>query len=410
MGKRVVLGVAGGIAAYKTVQLARDLTRLGARVDVIMTSAAQRFVGATSFEGVTGRAVHHELFGSGPAPEASAALHIALGREADAVCVAPATAEFLARAAQGRADDLLTTTLLVTRAPVVICPAMNDRMYAHPQVRANLEHCRDRLGYRIAGPAVGPLAVGEGEGAGRMLEPAEIVEHVGRALGEAEPYRGRTVLVTAGPTREPVDPVRYVGNRSSGKMGYALAAAAWRRGAQVVLVTGPTALEVPVGVEVVRVQTALEMRDRVAEALPRAHVSVFAAAVADYRPAREREEKVKRARAGEEWSLGLVGNPDVAGETRALRRQGSVTVGFALETSRLLDNARAKLTAKGFDLLVANDATAEGSGFEVDTNQVSLLWKEGREETLPLLGKDEVAEEILDRVAELLEREAGARS
>jgi phosphopantothenoylcysteine decarboxylase/phosphopantothenate--cysteine ligase len=402
MGKRVVLGVTGGIAAYKAVQLARDLTRLGARVDVIMTRAAERFVGATSFEGVTGRVVHADVFTAGPVPQGSAALHITLGKEADAVCVAPATAEFLARAAQGRADDLLTTTLLVTRAPVVICPAMNDRMYAHPQVRANVEHCRDRLGYRIAGPAAGPLAAGEGEGPGRMLEPTEIVEHVGRALGEAEPFRGRTVLVTAGPTREPVDPVRYVGNRSSGKMGYAVAAAAWRRGANVVLVSGPTALSDPVGVELVRVQTALEMRDRVAEVLPAAHVSVFAAAVADYRPARERDEKVKRAQAGAEWTLGLVTNPDVAGETRALRREGAVTVGFALETSELLGNARGKLAAKGFDLLVANDATAEGSGFEVDTNRVAVLWKEGREETLPLLTKDEVAEEILDRVAELL--------
>jgi phosphopantothenoylcysteine decarboxylase/phosphopantothenate--cysteine ligase len=402
MGKRVVLGVTGGIAAYKTVQVARDLTRLGAHVEVIMTPGAQRFVGSTSFEGVTRRTVHTDVFAGGPAPEDAAALHIRLGQAADVVCVAPATAEFLARAAQGRADDLLTTTLLVTRAPVVICPAMNDRMFAHPQVRANLEHCRDALGYRIAGPAVGPLAAGEGEGPGRMLEPAEIVEHVGRALAETEPFRGRTVLVTAGPTREPVDPVRFVGNRSSGKMGYAVASAAWRRGADVVLVTGPTALADPVGVEVVRVQTAVEMRDAVAGALPRAHVAVFAAAVADYRPAAPREDKVKRSQAGAEWSLDLVTNPDVAAETRALRRPGSVTVGFALETTELLGNARGKLVAKGFDLLVANDATAEGSGFEVDTNQVSLLWKGGREEALPLLTKDEVADEILDRVAQLL--------
>jgi phosphopantothenoylcysteine decarboxylase/phosphopantothenate--cysteine ligase len=397
-----VLGVTGGIAAYKTVQLARDLTRLGAQVDVVMTSGAQRFVGATSFEGVTGRPVHADIFTGGPAAEGSAALHITLGKEAHVVCVAPATAEFLARAAQGRADDLLTTTLLVTRAPVLVCPAMNDRMYAHPQVRANLEHCRHVLGYRLAGPALGALAAGEGEGPGRMLEPGEILEHLGRALGEGEPFRGRTVLVTAGPTREPVDPVRYLGNRSSGKMGYALASAAWRRGAQVLLVSGPTSLPDPVGVEVVRVQTALEMRDKVAEALPGAHVTVFAAAVADYRPVQGQPDKVKRAHTGAEWSLGLVTNPDVAGETRALRRADAVTVGFALETSELLSNARAKLAAKGFDLLVANDAGAQGSGFEVDTNQVSLLWKEGREETLPLLTKDEVAEEILDRVAALL--------
>src|SRR5688572_9266070 len=227
-GRRVVLGVTGGIAAYKVVQVARDLTRLGATVDVVMTPGAQRFVGPTSFEGVTGRPVLSEIFSQGPQTAGSAATHVRLGQQADVVCVAPATAEFLARAAQGRADDLLTTTLLVTRAPVVVCPAMNDRMFSHPQVRANLEHCRDRLGYRVAGPGVGPLAVGEAEGPGRMLEPAEIVEHVGRALGEADPLRGLKVLVTAGPTREPVDPVRFVGNRSSGKMGYAVAAAAWR--------------------------------------------------------------------------------------------------------------------------------------------------------------------------------------
>jgi phosphopantothenoylcysteine decarboxylase/phosphopantothenate--cysteine ligase len=274
----VVLGVTGGIAAYKAVQVARDLTRLGAEVDVIATEAAQKFVGGLSFEGVTGRPVLTELFSA-----QGAARHIELGRAADAIVVAPATADLLARAAQGRADDLLTTTLLATRAPVVLCPAMNDRMFAHPQVQQNLAHCRDVLGYRVAGPDTGPLAAGEADGPGRMLEPDVIVQHVGRALAQRAPLSGRRVLVTSGPTREALDPVRFVGNRSSGKMGRALAEAAWRRGAEVTVVSGPVALAPPVGAEVVRVESGREMLDAVAHrigaptwccSLPRSRTSV----------------------------------------------------------------------------------------------------------------------------------------
>ena len=395
LGRHVVLGVTGGIAAYKSVQLARDLTRLGAAVDVVMTRGAQQFVAPLSFEGVTGRRALTELFSS-----EGAALHIRLGREAEAVCVAPATADFLARAAHGRADDLLCTTLLATRAPVVVCPAMNDRMFAHPQVQANLVHMRDRLGYRIAGPAEGLLAVGEGEGPGRMLESWQIIEHVGRALSAEDPaWAGRTVLVTAGPTREALDPVRYLGNRSSGRMGFALAQAAWRRGARVTLVTGPSSLDLPEGVDVVLVESAREMHDAVAGLLPAADVSIFAAAVADFRPAEAFRHKVKRGGTGPTLSVDLVANPDIAAETRPLRKAGSVTVGFALETQDLLANATRKLEAKGFDLLVANNATAEASGFDVDTNQVTVLGPGGLVEELPLQSKDEVAEVILDRVA-----------
>ena len=394
----MVLGVTGGIAAYKAVQLARDLTRLGAEVDVVMTRAAGEFVRPLSFEGVTGRPVYDDLFSA-----EGAALHIRLGREADCVVVAPATADLLARAAHGRADDLLTTTLLATRAPVVLCPAMNDRMYAHPAVRANVARCRDALGYRIAGPATGPLAVGEGEGPGRLLEPAHVVEHVGRALGEEEAFRGRHVLVTAGPTREALDPVRYLGNRSSGRTGWALARAAWRRGARVTLVSGPVALPDPEGVETVRVETAVAMRDAVAERIGDADVAIFAAAVADYRPADPRPGKLKRADAGEALDVPLTTNPDVAAETRGARRDGAVVVGFALETSDLVDHARAKLQAKGFDLIVANDATEEGAGFEVATNRVTLLAAAGEPEVLPLMTKDDVAEAVLDRVRARLE-------
>jgi len=397
----VVLGVTGGIAAYKAVQLARDLTRLGAEVDAVLTASAQEFVRPLTFEAVTGRPVRSDLFAAdGPA------LHILLARQAEVVCVAPATADLIARAAQGRADDLLTTLLLATRAPVILCPAMNDRMYEHPQTRANLDHAASALGYRVVGPEVGPLAYGEGEGPGRMVEPAEIVEQIGRALGEDPRYRGRSVLVTAGPTREPIDPVRFVGNRSSGRMGDALARAAWRRGAEVTLVSGPTSLPDPPGVDVVRVETAREMHETVRERIGEADLSVFAAAVADFRPARAHAEKLKRSSTGSQLDLSLAANPDIAAATRSLRRAGSVAVGFALETGDLLANAKEKLEAKGFDLLVANDATEEGAGFEVETNRVTILAEEGDAEELPVLSKDEVAERILDRAGELLSSES----
>lgn len=396
-GRRVVLGVTGGIAAYKSIQVARDLTRLGAEVDVVLTHSAQKFVAPLSFEGVTGRRALTDLFSA-----EGAALHIRLGRDADVVCVAPATADFLARAAQGRADDLLCTTLLATRAPVVVCPAMNDRMFAHPQVQENLAHLRDRLGYHVAGPAEGALAVGEGEGPGRMLEPWQIEEAIGRALGVSPPLEGRRVLVTAGPTQEPIDPVRYVGNRSSGRMGYAIAQAAWRRGAHVTLVTGPSGLDHPYGVGVVPVGTAVEMHEAVSGLIGGADVSVFAAAVADFRPVESRAHKVKRESTGGVLSVDMEANPDVALDSIPSRRKGSVAVGFALETGDLVENARRKLERKRFDLLVANDATEEGAGFGVPTNRVTILGVDGSVEELPLLSKDEVAEAILDRVERLL--------
>jgi phosphopantothenoylcysteine decarboxylase/phosphopantothenate--cysteine ligase len=400
-GRRVLLGVTGGIAAYKSIQLARDLTRLGSDVDVVLTKAAQQFVAPLSFEGVTGRRVLTDLFSVD-----GSALHVRLGQETDVVCVAPATADFLARAAEGRADDLLCTSLLATRAPVVVCPAMNDRMFSHPQVQENVTRLGARAGYVIAGPASGPLAAGEGEGPGRMLEPGEIVEHVGRALGTEDAFRGTHCLVTAGPTQEALDPVRYVGNRSSGRMGYATAQAAWRRGAAVTLVSGPSSLEPPVGVELVRIKSAQEMLDAVSSAIGSADVSVFAAAVADFRPAEAEPEKVKREATGDGLAVHLSPNPDIALETRKRRKAGSVTVGFALETSDLLANARKKLERKGFDLLVANDVTEDGAGFDVATNRVTILSVDGEPEALPLMSKDAVAEEILDRVGPRLPRRA----
>ena len=391
-GRRVLLGVTGGIAAYKSITLARRLTRLGARVDVVLTRSAREFVTPLSFEGVTGRPVLTELFSVD-----GAARHITLGREAQVVCVAPATADFLARAAQGRADDLLTTSLLVTRAPVLLCPAMNDRMWAHPQVQANAAHCAGELGYRILGPGQGALAVGEAEGPGRMVEPEEIVEHLGRLLGRGGPLDGKRVLITSGPTREPLDPVRYLGNRSSGRMGFALAAAAWLRGADVTVVSGPTELPPPAGITVRRVETAREMDAAVREEIGGADVVVYAAAVADYRPSEPLEGKRKRSRDGAAWSVPLESNPDVAAGTRDLRKPGAVAVGFALETEDLLANA----AAKGFHLVVANPAGDPDAGFGTETNRVTLLGA-GDPESLPVLSKAEVAEAVLDRVEALL--------
>jgi phosphopantothenoylcysteine decarboxylase/phosphopantothenate--cysteine ligase len=395
-GRRVLLGVTGGIAAYKAVQLARDLTLAGAAVDVVLTGGAQEFVRPLTFEALTGRAAHASLY-----PAGDPNLHVRLAREADLVLVAPATANFMARAAAGMADDLLAAVLLATPAPVVLCPAMNDRMYAHPASAANRARLLE-IGYALAGPGVGPLAWGEGEGPGRMLEPDEILAHAGRALEGATALSGRRVVVTAGPTREAIDPVRYVGNRSSGRMGYEVAAAAWRRGAEVLLVSGPSHLDPPVGVEVAKVESAEEMRATVAAALPSADVLVMAAAVADFRPADPAGEKLKKESGGVP-ELRLERTSDVLASTRELRPAGCVVVGFALETRDAVDNGRRKLEAKGLDLLVVNDAREPGAGFEVQTNRVTFLQPGRGDEALPLMPKSEVADRILDRVVELAE-------
>ena len=391
-GRRVVLGVTGGVAAYKAVQLARDLTLLGARVDTIVTTSAERFVGRISFEAVTGRPVMADLF-----QVEDAARHIRLAEEAHLVLVAPATADFMARAAQGRADDLLTAVLLATSAPVVLAPAMNDGMWAHRQTLRNVDHLRDVLDYRIAGPTEGRLAHGEGQGAGRMLEPEELVEHAGRSLEPDPILQGRKVLVTAGGTREPIDAVRYVGNRSSGRMGYALARAAWRRGGSVTLVSGPSELGDPPGVEVVRVETAVEMRDAVDELRGTADLAVFAAAVADYRPTDPVSEKVKRETQGTSWTVTLEENVHVAADTRPRAPKGQVAVGFALETEELMAGATRKLGSGNFDVVVANPAHEPDAGFDVATNRATILRKGREPEQLPLLSKDALAEAVLER-------------
>ena len=393
--RRILLGITGGIASYKSAWLARLLTGAGAEVDVVMTRSAQEFVGAVTLQALTGRAVHTELFGAGHALD-----HIKLARAADLVLVAPATADFIARATHGHADDLLTACLLAAEAPVLLVPAMNDRMWAHAQTQRNIGHARE-LGYHILEPETGALAAGEGSGPGRMPEPETILAHAGRMLEASRSLAGVRVVVTAGPTREPLDPVRYLSNRSSGKMGVEIAAAAWRRGATVRLVAGPMSILPPAGVEVTKVETTQEMAEAVRASLPDADVLVMAAAPADFRPASAATSKIKKGTAPAQ--VDLVGTPDILMTTRDHRKGGAIIVGFALETNDVLANGRKKLAAKGLDLVVVNDATESGAGFGGDTNRVMIIARSGEEEVLPLMSKRDVADAILDRV-EMLRR------
>lgn len=390
-----MLGVAGGIAAYKSVQLARDLTQLGAAVDVVLTRSGREFVGPITFEAVTGRSVNNDLIAQGHALD-----HIRLARHADLICVAPATADLLARAASGRADDMLTAILLATKAPVMLCPAMNDAMWLHEQTQRNARHVQDVLGYTLVGPAVGPLAYGEGTGPGRMEEPYVIIEHIGRALEKDVRLIGKRIVVTAGPTREAVDPVRVLSNRSSGRMGYAIAGAAWRRGAEVVLISGPSAIAAPVGPELRHVETADQMVNAVGDAIRTADALVMAAAVADFRPAEPAAGKIKKQSGLA--AIELEAAPDVLSITRSQRAQNLRVVGFALETDAHEANARRKLQEKGMDIVVLNDATEAGAGFEVATNKVTIFSADGASEALPLMSKDEVADVILDRLTAIL--------
>jgi len=395
-GRRVILGVTGGIACYKAVSIARLLTQAGAVVDVILTRAAREFVGAITFEAVTGRPIVPDILDAGHALS-----HIRLAKEAELVLVAPATADLLARAAEGRADDQLTALLLATRAPVLIAPAMNDGMWAHALVGRNVQVLRETCGYIVLDPAIGPLAFGEGVGPGRLPEPEAIVAHAARALETARGLAGRRIVVTAGPTREAIDPVRYLTNYSSGRMGVAIAAAAWRRGAHVTLVHGPLEVAVPPGVDAVSVTTTAEMRDAVAAALPPADALVMAAAPADFRAAEEAPHKLKKGATAP--TIVLAHTDDILATTRDLRKPGAVVMGFALETSNLEEHARAKLAAKSLDFIVANDATEPGAGFGTDTNRVIVLDAQGGREALPMMPKVELADVLLDRIARELE-------
>jgi phosphopantothenoylcysteine decarboxylase/phosphopantothenate--cysteine ligase len=393
--RRVLLGVTGGIASYKSAWLARLLAKAGADVDVVLTPSAAEFIGRVTFEALTGRPVHTGLFDAGRALD-----HIRLAREADLIAVAPATADFIARAAAGQAGDLLSAVLLATKAPVLIVPAMNDMMWAHRQTAENVRHLEQTLGYRVLPPDEGMLAAGEGSGPGRMPEPETILAHIGRLLERPSVLTGKRIVVTAGPTREAIDPVRYISNRSSGKMGVAVASAAWRRGADVVLVAGPMSAASPVGVAIREIETTEEMAAAVATELPGAKVLIMAAAPADFRAASPANGKIKKKSAPA--AIAITPTPDILAATRTARAKDAVIVGFALETDDVLRGAREKLETKALDLIVVNDAREPGAGFNVDTNRVTLIGRSGKEEVLPLLSKDEVADEILDRVEAIL--------
>jgi phosphopantothenoylcysteine decarboxylase / phosphopantothenate---cysteine ligase len=376
------------------VWLARLLTQAGAEVDVVMTRAAREFVGAITFEAVTGRPVHTEIFGPGHALD-----HIRLAREAKVIVVAPATADFVGRAAHGLADDLLTACLLAAQSKVLLVPAMNDRMWAHTQTKRNVDQARS-LGYEVIEPAEGPLAVGEGSGPGRMPEPEEIMSRIGRLLESKSLLSGKKIVVTAGATREPIDPVRFISNHSSGKMGVAIARAAWRRGADVTLIAGHVDVPLPGEVDTVKADTVEAMSKSVAKALPSADVLVMAAAPADFRPAEKATAKIKKGRGAAK--IELEETEDILMSTIPKRKKKSLIVGFALETGDGVRNAREKLKSKDLDLVVLNDATEPGAGFGVDTNRVTLIDRAGKEEELPLMSKIDLAEVLLDRIEEKL--------
>ncbi len=394
-GRRIVLGVTGSIAAYKAADIASQLGHAGADVHVILTRHAAQFVGVPTFRALTRNAVLCDLFDE---PFDRQIAHIELAQQTDLILVAPATANTIAKMAGGIADDLLTSTLLAATVPILIAPAMNGTMLDHPATQANLEALRAR-GVEIVDSAYGVLAC-RTEGWGKLADVDSIMQAVRDRLSRASDLDGVIVVVTAGPTREPLDPVRFLSNRSSGKMGYALAEAAARRGASVTLISGPTSLPAPAGVTRIDVVTTDEMLAAAEQSFPSCALLIGAAAPADYAPENVSSCKIKK-RSGGVLEMRFRETPDIL-RTLAARKRGQILVGFAAETHDLLDNASAKLEAKNLDLLVANDVTALGAGFDVDTNIVTLLWPDGRRESLPRLSKRETADRILDAALPLL--------
>lgn len=403
--KKILLGVSGSVAAYKAAFLASRLTQAGAQVTAILTRAAAQFVTPLTFQSVTGQPAYLDeaLWGS-----EGHILHIGLAHEADLLAVVPATANTLAKLAHGQADNLLTLTALAADCPVLVAPAMDAGMYEHPATQANVERLRER-GVYFAGPTRGRMASGL-QGLGRMLEPDELLGHIRYLLGRGGVLSGRRIVVTAGGTQEPIDPVRVITNKSSGKQGYALAQAALDMGAKVHLVTTPTALTPPVGAQVTSVQTADEMLTAVLQACPAADALIMAAAVADFKPLKSASQKLKK-RDGIPQIL-LQAAPDILAEVSALpkEKRPPVVVGFAAESQNLLTNAAEKLQRKGLDMIVANDISAADAGFSVDTNRVTLLYADGRQEPLPLMDKAAVAVEVLTRAGQILASKEGAAS
>ena len=388
--RHVVVGVTGGIASYKACHLVRRLSEAGARVDVVLTRGAAEFIRPITFEALSGRPVLSSLW----EPDRALA-HVRLGQEADLIVVAPATAHLIARVANGLADDFLTAMLLARSKPTLLAPAMNDEMYAAEATQANLGKLRAR-GTAIVGPEIGPLAEGASDRPGRMSEPETILRYAERLLRSSARWQGTRVVVTAGPTRESLDPVRVLTNRSSGKMGFRLAEAAWTRGADVLLITGPTSELAPVGVTIERIESTAELAAAVGRALPNADLLIMAAAPADYAPAVPLDRK--RPRIDGPLALTLEATPDVLTATKQARKRGSLVVGFALETGDAVAKGAAKLARKELDFIVVNDALEAGAGFEVSTNRVTILDSAGGRVDLPLADKAAIAEGILDRV------------
>lgn len=399
-GRFITLGVTGGIAAYKAADLASKLTGLGARVNVVMTRSARKFVSPLTFEAVTGNPVHYDTFINTPGCRIP---HIELAQKADLMVVAPATANMLGKLAGGIADDLLSTTVLAAACPVMLCPAMNVQMYRNPIVQRNINLLKE-YGYRVMEPETGRMACGQ-QGKGRLPETQAILNRIIELLPPEGDFSGQTVLVTAGGTREAIDPVRYISNRSSGKMGYAIARAAFNRGARVILITAPTSLEPPPGIIVIRVESAREMHGAVLHHYTEADVVIKAAAVADYRPRLAAEQKIKKV--GDTLTLELDKNPDILKELGQSKRLGVTLVGFAAETENLESNAREKVLKKNLDLMVANDVTLPGAGFGTDTNIAKLVHADGRIIDLPQMDKLDLANRILDEVLAIQIRTRG---
>jgi phosphopantothenoylcysteine decarboxylase/phosphopantothenate--cysteine ligase len=403
MFMKVALGVSGGIAAYKAAEIVRLLQERGIRVQVVMTRAAQEFIRPLTFAALSGEKVITDMFAAGnETPNIDSAVeHIAVAQSIDALLVVPATADVLGKFAQGIANDFLTTLYLATTAPVVVAPAMNVNMWNHPATQANLEILR-RRGVKIVEPGDGYLACGM-TGPGRLAENELIVAATMEALGASQELAGETVLITAGPTREKIDPVRYLTNRSSGRMGYALAEAALRRGARVLLVTGPTALNPPGAAEITRVESAEQMRQAVLKLLPEAGIVIKTAAVSDYRPKSEAAQKIKRTGP---LSLELEPTADILAEI-SRHKQSQLIIGFAAETQNALENARKKLSAKALDAIVVNDVSREGVGFDSDRNAVTIITHDEVVE-VPETTKWEVAQRVLDQIVRLKKRRAHA--
>ena len=396
--KRIILGVTGSIACYKAADLASKLRQAGAEVDVVLTDAGAKFITPLTFQSVTGRKAYMDadLWG-----DQGHVLHIGLGKAADLLAIAPITANSMAKMAHGEAGNLLTLTALAAECPVLIAPAMDGGMFNHPATQANLEILKER-GVTVVGPEIGHLASGM-QSIGRMTEPLALLDHMRFLLARGGPLTGRKIVVTAGGTQEIIDPVRFLANHSSGKQGYALARAARDLGANVTLITAPTHLNAPIGAEVVDVRSAEEMMSAVMTAASRADALIMAAAVADFRPKKSTKDKIKKADGVP--TLELEATTDILQEVskqKSKKGYPKVMVGFAAESKDVAKNAEKKLKAKGLDMMAANDISAVDAGFEVDTNQVTLLFADGEKEELPLMGKDEVAEVVIERIKDLL--------